>query len=209
MVSVEIDHVFVLCAPGAPEAERLAAVGLIEGSRNVHPGQGTANRRFFFRNTMIELLWVSDELEARASPLDLAQRWANRGTHSPFGILLRPKDAAPAQPPFEAWDYRPPGMPGFSAQIASGLSLDEPFWGFLPQGRRQDTTTSQLVDHPAGMRELTAVLLTAPRIDPAPVTTRLLNWTEGAAHCLDFTFDHGAQRRTADLRPELPLILRW
>jgi hypothetical protein len=40
----------------APEAERIAAFGLCEGPSNVHPGQGTANRRFFFRNAMLELL---------------------------------------------------------------------------------------------------------------------------------------------------------
>jgi hypothetical protein len=34
---------------------------LTEGTPNIHPGQGTANRRFFFRNAMLELLWVNDE----------------------------------------------------------------------------------------------------------------------------------------------------
>ena len=31
----ELDHVFVCCAPGAPEAQRLVDLGLAEGSPNV------------------------------------------------------------------------------------------------------------------------------------------------------------------------------
>src|SRR5215475_2994823 len=57
---IELDHVFVCTAPGAPEAEKLVQFGLHEGPRNQHPGQGTACRRFSFANAMIELFWVSD-----------------------------------------------------------------------------------------------------------------------------------------------------
>jgi hypothetical protein len=48
-----------------PEAEALRELGLSEGSGNVHPGQGTANRRFFFANAFLELLWIADEEEIR------------------------------------------------------------------------------------------------------------------------------------------------
>jgi hypothetical protein len=53
---LRIDHVFILCAEGAPEADAFLAAGLREGSSNTHPGQGTANRRFFFENFYVELL---------------------------------------------------------------------------------------------------------------------------------------------------------
>jgi hypothetical protein len=55
-VAVEIDHVFIGCRPGAPEADSMLKRGFVEGSPNTHPGQGTANRRFFFDNFMLELL---------------------------------------------------------------------------------------------------------------------------------------------------------
>ena len=54
-----------MCAAGAPEAAALIAAGLTEGSSITHPGQGTANRRFFFENIYVELVWVSDAEEAR------------------------------------------------------------------------------------------------------------------------------------------------
>ena len=47
-VPVEVDHVFVSASVGAPEGDRLLDLGLLEGSPNRHPGQGTANRRFFW-----------------------------------------------------------------------------------------------------------------------------------------------------------------
>ena len=46
--TMHLDHIFIRARPGAPEAEALKAFGLTEGSPNRHPGQGTANRRFFF-----------------------------------------------------------------------------------------------------------------------------------------------------------------
>jgi hypothetical protein len=67
-MTVELDRAFVCTALDAPEADLLVAFGLAEGTPNTHPGQGTANRRFYFRNAMLELVWVRDEREAR-SPL--------------------------------------------------------------------------------------------------------------------------------------------
>jgi hypothetical protein len=61
---MEIDHIFICAQPGAPEAEALVRFGLVEGSGNTHPGQGTANRRFFFDNAFIELLWLVNAAEA-------------------------------------------------------------------------------------------------------------------------------------------------
>ena len=55
---LQFDHLFICTSVGAPDAERLVAFGLTEGEPNVHPGQGTACRRFFFRNAYLELLWV-------------------------------------------------------------------------------------------------------------------------------------------------------
>src|SRR3954468_18678174 len=90
-----VDHVFICTAAGAPAARALREFGLVEGSPNRHPGQGTANRRFFFRNAMLELLWVEDAAEAQSEQTRdtrLWQRWSAPGPDvSPFGIILRPE----------------------------------------------------------------------------------------------------------------------
>ena len=73
----------MLCEAGAPEAERLAALGLAEGSPNHHPGQGTACRRVFFANAYFELVFVTDAGEAQAEPARstrLYERRSRRGS---------------------------------------------------------------------------------------------------------------------------------
>src|SRR5260221_1639892 len=79
--TVELDHIFICTSVGAPEAARLAALGLTEGGGNSHTGQGTANRRFFFHNAYLELLWVHDAAEAKSEPsrrTRLWDRWSGR-----------------------------------------------------------------------------------------------------------------------------------
>jgi hypothetical protein len=41
---IELDHLFVCTAPGAPEAEKLVEAGLREGVPNEHSGQSTTSR---------------------------------------------------------------------------------------------------------------------------------------------------------------------
>ena len=87
----------LLLRAGAPEADALIARGLHEGPGNSHPGQGTVNRRFFFRNLYLELLWVEDFDEAQAPEArrtGLWDRWINRHNGScPLGLVFRPGSA--------------------------------------------------------------------------------------------------------------------
>jgi len=64
-MALQCDHLFICTCVDASAAEWLAAFGLKEGEPNVHPGQGTACRRFFFRKAYLELLWVRDPREAQ------------------------------------------------------------------------------------------------------------------------------------------------
>jgi hypothetical protein len=87
---LKLDHLFICVSDGAPEVEQLLAFGLNEGQANIHPGQGTACRRFFFRNAYLEFLWLRDVEEAQAEParaLALRQRCRYQQTgYSPFGL---------------------------------------------------------------------------------------------------------------------------
>src|SRR6266436_5673418 len=74
-MSAVVDHVFICTAAGAPAADHLRQFGLAEGSPNQHPGQGTACRRFFFRNAMLELLWVEDAAAARSEQTRRTRLW--------------------------------------------------------------------------------------------------------------------------------------
>ena len=187
----ELDHVFICTDIGASVAQRLNAFGLVEGSGNVHPGQGSANRRFFFNNLMLELLWVHDLTEASSQPIDLAQRWQHRHTHCPFGVCLRPqKDSehsalerrqndrrqhhqpeieASEGPPFPFWHYRPPYLPStLSITVAHNTgNLAEPMLFYLAFGQRPDQLPAakhQPLEHASPLREVTRLALTLPPV---------------------------------------------
>ena len=145
MKAFELDHLFICSEVGAPEAEYLRDFGLIEGPANVHPGQGTANRRFFFHNAMLELLWVDDPVAAqntRTRPTHLWERWqGRRGDASPFGICLRPRHAETATLPFPAWAYQPTYLPAPRVihMGANSAVIAEPLLFYLAFGQRPDT----------------------------------------------------------------------
>jgi len=181
-MGAELDHVFVLTEVGAPGATRLCDLGLTEGSSNAHPGQGTACRRFFFGNAMLELLWVEHEQAVRAGGVrrtGLWQRWIGRcGAGCPFGICTRPTDAT-GQPPFTTWDYRPPYLPASRsiAMARSSARAIEPLLFHLPFGRRPDrvpTTRREPLAHPLGCRQMTRLRLCSPHAHAPPA--RCARW---------------------------------
>jgi hypothetical protein len=190
-MAAELDHLFICVSPGAPEAERLIELGLVEGPRNTHPGQGTANRRFFFANGMLELLWVADEAEAQsemAQPTLLWERWSKRNSGaSPFGVILRPADGD-STPPFPGWKYSPPYFEGRSLHI-SNTGIDQPMMAFFDTASRRDYEP-RFVEHRAGFREITGC-----EVKSTP------------EHLLEIEFDHAWRGEVLDLRPHLPLRL--
>ena len=166
-VSVVLDHVFVCCAVGAPEAEALTRAGLQESSPNTHPGQGTACRRFFFANAYLELLWVSDPAVAQSEvvrPTRLFERWSRRGAACPFGIVVRPgEEAVEPRLPFPTWAYRPPYLPpGLAIEVARDTPLDEPAIFYLSFQRGHARTGQESPRHTVPVSELAGVTIARP-----------------------------------------------
>ena len=217
----ELDHLFVWVSPGGPEADHLVAAGLAEGEPNIHPGQGTACRRFFFRNAFLELVWVRDPAEAQGEPTrptGLWPRFAGRATGaSPFGLALRPSHPGNGPAPFPGWEYRPAYLPApLAIHVATGVPASEPWWFYLGFGRRPDDPgwpRPQSTDHPLGVQEITRVRLAGPGLGQPSAAARAVAaaWqvelVEASGHAAEVTFDGGRQGRAADLRPVLPLIL--
>jgi hypothetical protein len=223
MAGFELDHLFVWSEVGGPEAERLVAFGLTEGSPNPHPGQGTACRRFFFRNAYLELLWVHDAAEAQTRPAGQTELWARWNSRqagaSPFGVGLRPAQAGVSGIPFPAWEYRPSYLPaGLAIHVGSNVPLSEPFWFYMGFARRPDDPrwpTRQPLEHAAGLGEITSVRLSGPGLGrPSEVgraVARLPEVTlaDAPEHLAEVTFDLGGQGRSEDFSPTLPLQFRW
>ncbi len=219
----EPDHLFVCTAAGAPEGDKLASLGLIEGAPNEHPGQGTACRRFFFRNFYLELLWVSDTSQAMSEatqPTRLRERWSRRSRGAcPFGFCFRPTAGGDGGPPFATWEYRPAYLPEpLCIQIGKNIEvLSEPMLGYLSFARRSDSYSGpkrQPLDHPAGLRELTRLELVTPAMNRSPeleaiVKPHLIQLRSGTGYHVELGFDGETQGRVGDCRPSLPLVLRW
>jgi hypothetical protein len=215
-----LDHVFVLCAQGAPEAEALTRLGLREGSGNTHPGQGTACRRFFFRNAYLELLWVHDPAEAQSPvslPTRLFERWsARQAGASPFGVVLRSAGQGPAEPPFPAWPYRPSYLPPeLAIDVAVGTLLSEPelFYWRLP--RRPGDLEDQPTAHALPLDEVAAVTIGVPGSGLRSLALRaveaagLASFPAASEHILHVDFAETSRGRHADLRPALPIVFRY
>ena len=213
-MGIELDHLFVCTAPGAPEAEKLVQFGLHEGPPSQHAGQGTANRRFAFANAMIELLWVSDAREAQSQSTSrtlLWERWSGRENNaSPFGICLRPVDSQDTGPPFPAWEYRPAYLSDPFFMHVAEAGIEEPMWVYLSFMRR--TQREQwFIEHPVGVREITGLTLTSPVPLRSPVAQRIvesgvLAARTGTTSLLEIEFDNKRRNEHVDFRPHLPFI---
>ncbi len=223
-MAFELDHLFMMTDKGAAVADRLLALGFVQGISRVHPGQGTTNRCFLFQNAFLEFLWVHDPAEAQSDLIQrthLWERWRDRNSGiCPFGICLRPTAESMGSIAFEHWDYKPPYLPE-NLTIAVGNNseiLTEPMFFQTPFGQRPDQQTIEKrlpFIHPIGLQEITRTELVTPMADCPSLEMRSVLETDqlklrfGEEYWIELGFDGESQGQQIDFRPELPLIIHW
>ncbi|HEU5136353.1 MAG TPA: VOC family protein [Steroidobacteraceae bacterium] len=213
MAAPELDHIMIFCDSGAPEADVLLARGLHEGPGNEHPGQGTVNRRFFFRNVYLELLWFENFEEARKPEVQrtgLWDRWVNRANGGcPIGFVLRP-GAEGSPTPFRSWTYVPKYFPaGFSIEVACDIPANEPLLVYLPFAR---PAVVEDVAPPNGVKigPVAGFTLYLPGAQPLSsalnslVSAGVVSVESGHEVLIDIHHQPGT-REIIDLRPRLPV----
>jgi len=210
-----LDHVFVLTEPGAEIAERLIDIGMVEGSANTHPGQGTSNRRFFLENFTIELAYVSDENEAKngaGRDLKIVNRTTEIGS-SPFGIVSRVTDPA-SIPEFENWQYYPDYFnENMCFYVGCNSScLTEPLCICMPPELplRRDLP-EEYANHDW---KLSSVVISVPVKQPTAELAYFsgmekLHIEYGNPHRLTICLNEQAQGKSLDLGANLPVTIEW
>jgi hypothetical protein len=220
-MTFELDHIFICTDINAPEADRLISFGLTQGKANIHVGQGTANRCFFFHNLMLELLWIHNREEAQSDRVEQTHLWGhwiyrNHGA-CPFGFCLRSTTPQNTSLPFSSWEYHPPYLPeSMNIPVATNADvLTEPILFYLSFAQRPDRYPSnqqQPIKHAAGLREVTRVKLVTPHAESASdelkamINASAIELHLGEEYLLELGFDRELQGKQQDFRPELPLI---
>ena len=209
-----LDHFFILTTRFAPEADLLTDLGFVEGTSNDHPGQGTANRRFFFSNTALELLYIRDAREADEGPghkLRLPER-ASNPCASPLGLVMRCEDES-TEPVFAGWRYQPEYFDaGVSFLVGDNSDcLDEPLCICMP-GTPPPGPPQRLSDEP--FVEVTEIRLHVPVDEPSSILKAIarvdgVQVQTNSPHLLEVAFGSEATGTQRDFRPSLPLKICW
>jgi hypothetical protein len=105
-------------------------------------------------------------------------------------------------------------MPGLELEVASDTELTEPMWCYMKSGRAPvDWPAERLqpLDHPAGLREITRVVIGCPGAKGSSVTSTMarngvIALHAGVEHLMELHFDGGRRGTTLDFRPALPLV---
>lgn len=214
-MNLELHHFFILVKPDAEVADLLSSIGMCEGKRNRHAGQGTSNRRFNFSNGTLELLWVHDEEEALNGPgrdMFLPVRASDK-TASPFGIIVNRKDNTSLEMPFEGWKYEPVYFqPPWAFHIgANSNNLIEPLCVYMPFIEPEMSSGS---DENTDIGSISKVMVYTPSEPMSNVldtvnTADRLSIEHGDEHLMEVTFGDNKASLSKDFRPDIPLIVYW
>jgi len=158
---MEVDHLFIFSDNKGREAEDLINFGLVEGSSRRHPGQGTTNRKFYFDNFFLEVLWVVDQEEINQSPTKETGLWerANFKTngYARFGLCL--VNTASTDQLFENSQLYQPNYfpPGMSIDIIPNHKHNQLPWTFRLPYRGGQKPKDEPRTHKNGIRKLTKI----------------------------------------------------
>lgn len=226
---LEVDHLFI-CVSGEAALSVLRDVGLRcpnYTARRVD--QGTASRLILFENAYLELICIEDERVAAQTPrrtgIDMLgrSRWQHT-QFSPFGVGLRCKVDAANLTAHSKRSRAKQIQQDPSIHFASDNRANkaEPLCFVIPNSialtqwlDRTSDAHQYLLAHPLGVKQLTDIKITIDSVKNLTSTVSMLchsNLVEigqGMAPLLELVFDEGGQGQCLDLRPSLPVLLRY
>lgn len=235
---LEVDHFNIWVKNPNAAKQKLRSIGFTsvpDSLSEIHIGQGTAGKYFYFLNSYLELIFVHDQNELEENNrinkyLDFTER-ANFDINgaSPFSLALKVKDYNLDKIPFQKIEYHQDWMEE-NASIYSAknskINLKEPSI-FIVYPEIESLQFGSLADlkkipneyaflrafykHPNGAKKVTKIIITSTAINLESETIKAVNTVKnllvknGPKHLMELYFDDGTQGKTFDLRPELPL----
>jgi len=129
-------------------------------------------------------------------------------------VIVRPStDSLDVRPPFPTWPYTPPYLPaGVAIDVADGTPLAEP--AVFHMAVRRSRSGDEPIDHQPPLRTISRVSIDGPLPSERSAArvaleeTAVFAFAHASAYLLTIDFSD-APEANADLRPELPLVLRW
>ncbi len=231
---LQFDHVWIMVSPGAPERAVLEKAGFqIAPTVNRHEGQGTASVTVEFQNAFLELMWLDPTvpvvpgLERAAEKFRQRMLWRKSGW-CPIGIGFRHTTAASAPLPFATWSITPGWLPPRAAieMLTPRDDTKSPSLFISPRELAMDEATvlkainsgspqSSMYRHANGVHRVTAIRLLSPKtyqpIEPLTYLQKLklVDLGQNEEWLVELTFDGGQKNKVEDLRPQLPLLVRY
>jgi hypothetical protein len=231
---LQFDHVWIMVSPGAPERAALERAGFqIAPTVNRHEGQGTASITVEFQNAFLELMWpdstvpVAPGFERAVEKFHQRMLWRKSGW-CPIGIGFRRTTAANAPLPFPTWSIAPGWLPPGSTieMLTPRDDTKSPSLFISPRELAMDEASvlkainsgspqASMYRHVNGVHRVTALRLLSPKtyqpIEPLTYLQKLklVDLGQSEEWLVEVTFDGGQKHKVEDLRPHLPLLVRY
>jgi len=214
---MQIDHIFIFTNDHGKVADQLVSFGFTEGSSRIHKGQGTTNRKFYFENFFLEILWVHDEDELRSNlvkPTGLWQR-ANYQTNdfSRFGLCL--VNTGETNDLFEkSLNYQPDYFPaGLCIDIFTNEHQPDLPWTFRLPFKGYKKNETEPTEHTNGKKRLTQAQFTYKKPSSDDFLEKFKNqpqikFVPSADLTLTLTFDNHIKKSQLAI-PELNLLIEY
>lgn len=215
---MEIDHIFIFSRNNGIEANNLVEFGLTEGSSRVHPGPGTVNRKFYFENFFLEILWVVNEKEIQSEVTSNTKLWERsqfgKNQHSRFGLCLvnsESTDKLFEQSEVYQPDYFPKGM---SIDIITNKEYPKLPWTFRLPYRDKKKAHSERTEHSNDIKSLTKAVFEYPMNQGETVFTQYfegvdsVEFINGNNTRLTLEFDNNRQKKSKEFKG-LNLVLHY
>jgi len=223
---IERDHVWIMVSLNAPERAALERVGFqISKDVNHHEGTGTSSITVEFENAYLELMWpdpkvpVAPGLERASEKYHQRQLWRTSGW-CPIGVGFRRTTTSNEALPFPTWTWTADWMPKGSVieMLTPRDDTRSPALFIEPHAlsdTKEQAARAALYHHSIGVRRMTGVRLVSPKTYEPIEALRylekqgLVRVGKGGEWMAELTFDGGKQGKMKDLRPDLPLVIRY